>query len=158
MAKAALARVEYDLHQTNKKGLLQIERLEGQVITEVQERIRVEGEMLLERRDMSIKIRETDKQTRQLSIDRAQLGLERIRYVAHIDKLAFDKKAMLQREKNNNMRMAKAKTAMSVQTNVGIVVWWLAGSCCLFQYLIRSFLCPFRFCWTKLQSLKRQRN
>jgi hypothetical protein len=115
--------------------------------------------MVLERRDMSFKKRETDKQTRQLSLDRAQLGLERKRYVAHTDKLAFDKKAMLQREKNNNIKMAKAKTTMSVvQTNVGIFVWLLEGSCCLFQYLIRSFLCPVRFCWIKLQSLKRQRN
>jgi hypothetical protein len=121
-AKAALARVEYNLHQTNKKGLIQIERLEEQVITEVQERIRVEGEMVQERRDMSFKKRETDKQTRQVSIDLAQLGLERKRYVAHADKLAFDKKALLRREKNNNIRISKAKRAMSVQSNVGLFV------------------------------------
>jgi hypothetical protein len=81
--------------------------------------------MVQERRNMSLKKRETEKQTRQLSIDRVQLGLERKRYVAHSDKLAFDKKAMLGREKNNNIRMSKAKSAMAVQSNVGIFVWFV---------------------------------
>ena len=63
--------MEYDLYQTNKKGLQQIEILEGQVISEVEERIRVEGEIVLKRRDMILKKRDTEKQTRQLSLDRA---------------------------------------------------------------------------------------
>ncbi len=72
-AKADIERVEYDLHQASKKGLQQIEKLEWQVITEVEERLRVEGLIGQERRDMSVIKRDTDKQTRQLSIDRAQL-------------------------------------------------------------------------------------
>jgi hypothetical protein len=78
--------------------------------------------MVQERRDMSLKKRDTEKQTRQLSIDRAQLDLERKRCDAHSEKLAFDKKALLERVKKTNLSMTRAKSEMALQANVGFFV------------------------------------
>ena len=71
---------------------------------------------------MSVIKRDTDKQTRQLSIDRAQLELEQKRCIAHSDKLVSDKKALQGKEKQLNMSMSTAKNAMAVETNVGLLL------------------------------------
>ncbi len=71
---------------------------------------------------MSVIKRDTDKQTRQLSIDRAQLELEQKRCIAHSDKLVSDKKALQGKKKQLNMSMSTAKNAMAVETNVGLLL------------------------------------
>ncbi len=54
MAKGELARVQYELIQSEKRGRHQIDKLERQVNDEVKERQHVEGVMIHQRRDMDM--------------------------------------------------------------------------------------------------------